>query len=133
MRAVPEDEDLANWLKAKLRAYIDFGLRTPNHYKCAFLLQPERHGGRRYKPHPSFGDLIAAVTKCAEAGLVAPDEVAIVSQVLWASIHGLTSLLISRPNFPWAQRDTLINRLIETTIAGALRPDFAQRRGERGW
>lgn len=38
------------------------------------------------------------------------------SQALWAAVHGLTSLLIAKPAFPWVEKE----RLIETVVAMAV-------------
>ena len=40
------------------------------------------------------------------------------SQALWASIHGLTALLIIHPKFPFVEREKLIRRTIEILVRG---------------
>ena len=42
------------------------------------------------------------------------------SQSLWAAAHGITSLLILRPTFPWADRDKLIGQVIDAAVDGLL-------------
>jgi hypothetical protein len=42
------------------------------------------------------------------------------SQALWAAAHGVTSLLIVRPQFPWADRDRLIGQVIDAAVDGLL-------------
>ena len=42
------------------------------------------------------------------------------SQVLWSAAHGITSLLILRPAFPWADRETLIGQVIDAVVNGLL-------------
>jgi AcrR family transcriptional regulator len=42
LQTLPPESDPLKWLKAKMRAYIEFGLRNPNHYKCAFVLPSVR-------------------------------------------------------------------------------------------
>jgi len=44
-------------------------------------------------------------------------EVELAAQTIWMAIHGLVSLLIARPDFPWLERE----RLIDSAIEGALR------------
>ena len=39
-------------------------------------------------------------------------------QLLWFVGHGAVSLLISRPHFPWADRDDLIERLERFALVG---------------
>lgn len=68
----------------------------------------------------AFGFLERAVARCAEAGYVREVEVAVASQVVWVTIHGLTSLLITldSEDFPWVEKKRLIGETIETVIRG---------------
>lgn len=121
LQAIPPKANPVESLKAKMRAYIDFGLRNPNHYKCAFVLPPVKRGKESYRPQPAFGELVNAVAACTRPGLLDEKKVGLASQVLWSCIHGLTSLLIARPDFPWLSKDRLINELIEASTAGVMR------------
>src|ERR1700674_4570987 len=56
-------------------------------------------------------------------------EVELASQTIWTAIHGLVSLLIARPEFPWLERERLIDSVIEGALR-ALRPS-AGRAGAR--
>jgi hypothetical protein len=58
------------------------------------------------------------VGRCAELGLIQVMDIDASAQVLWANIHGLTSLLIAHPRFPWMDRNLLIDTLIENSVAG---------------
>jgi len=49
-----------------------------------------------------------------------PMDVDVASQVLWATVHGITSLLILRPAFPWANRDKLIAQVIDSAVDGLM-------------
>lgn len=127
LQAIPNQGSPAENLKAKLRAYIDFGLRNPNHYKCAFVLESD--SPRPYTPRPAFAELTDAVGECMRPAGAARAEIATASQVAWACIHGLTSLLIARPTFPWANREKLINYMIETATAGIVRQGRPHKSG----
>jgi AcrR family transcriptional regulator len=110
-------------LKKGLRAYVDFGLRNPNDYRFAFLLrQPLQR--RPYKVHPAFDVMRYMVGRCVEEKRFRPVDVETTSQALWAAIHGITSLLIQRPTFPWVARKQLIAHVINHAIDGLMaRPD----------
>lgn len=110
-------------LKKGLRAYVDFGLRNPNDYRFAFLLrQPLQR--RPYKVHPAFDVMRHMVGRCVEEKRFCPVDVEATSQALWAAIHGVTSLLIQRPTFPWVARRQLIDQVINYAIDGLMvRPD----------
>jgi hypothetical protein len=42
----------------------------------------------------------------------------LVTQGLWAAIHGITSLMLQRPAYPWAAKAKVIEHLIATSLAG---------------
>ncbi len=47
-------------------------------------------------------------------------DVDVASQALWSAVHGITALLIARPTFPWANRDAVIRRVIDSAVDGLL-------------
>lgn len=127
---VHDSKDAVRSLKNKLRAYVEFGLRFPQHYQFAFLMRPtgERAAPRR-PPHASFDVMRNAVRRCIEEERLPWPDVETTSQILWVTIHGITSLLIVRPNFPWVERQSLIDQVLDTAIRG-LAPSSADRTGE---
>lgn len=116
--------DPAEGLRRGLRAYIDFGLEHPAHYRVTFMM-PHAHQCHAGEPSRSdaageraFQCLADAVTACVAAGAVRVKDVDLTSQMLWTAIHGLTSLMITHPDFPWADREALIGNLIDTLMQG---------------
>jgi len=111
-------------LRRGLRAYIEFGLKHPNDYRVTFMMmreptmQPESCPRAHVLGQQAYENLLKGVARCAEAGLIEVDDLDMAAQVLWASIHGLTSLLIVKAAFPWKDRQRLIDTLIENSIAG---------------
>lgn len=110
-------EDPVETLHLGLKAYVRFGLRHPNHYHFAFM-RPPKPGP--YRTHDAFEYLRECVRRCIEAGHFRDVDVETAAQVLWAGAHGLTSLLIARPNFPWVRRDALIEEMIGNSVRGFL-------------
>jgi AcrR family transcriptional regulator len=106
---------LLDELKVGLRTYIAFGLSHPNEYRIAFLLAPAQPKGP-YKPHPAFEILRTMVRRCVREGALKKVDVETVSQSLWATAHGITSLLIQRPMFPWVEREALIAQVINGAV-----------------
>ncbi len=45
-------------------------------------------------------------------------DVEATSQVLWSTVHGVTSLLIAYPDFPWVDKEKLIDQMIDMIIEG---------------
>lgn len=125
-------KDPLNWLRKAMRAYIAFGLRNPSHYKAAYISHPEHHQEMtKYSEwHPNgqrgwraFTDVISA---CVEQGKFRRVDVEITYEVVASAMHGLVSLLIVHPDFPWSDKDLLIDHLIETTILGLSAPEQHQ-------
>jgi AcrR family transcriptional regulator len=112
-----DSRDPIQSLKSKLRAYIDFGRQLPNHYHFAFLVQRDRTG-EAIRPHKAFDVLRQEVGRCVKQGPLRALDVETTSQALWATIHGVTSLLIVHPEFPWVGEDEVIDEVIEMAIRG---------------
>jgi AcrR family transcriptional regulator len=112
-------EDAVESLRRGLLAYIEFGLENPDHYKITFLME-ERAAGRREVGCQSFECLRMAVGACIQAGRFRVLDEELASQLLWAGVHGLTSLLIVHPEFPWVDRTTLTLGIIDTLMEGLL-------------
>jgi AcrR family transcriptional regulator len=111
--------DPIGYLKAGLRAYIEFGLRHPYHYQLTFMTRASVDGDRRKRiGQEAFGCLRTAVGTCVEQGKLRIDDVELASQVLWTAIHGVTSLLITHPKFPWVNRERLIGEAVDTVVRG---------------
>ena len=113
--------DPVDLLKQGLRLYVEFGLKNPNDYRFAFILGPAEDT-RPYRVHPAFEGLRARVRRCVEAGRFRSVDIETTSQVIWAAVHGLTSLLIQRPQFPWKPQDELITTVIDHAIDPLVNP-----------
>ncbi|HET8923458.1 MAG TPA: TetR/AcrR family transcriptional regulator [Candidatus Acidoferrum sp.] len=116
--------DSVERLKRGLIAYIEFGLENPHQYRATFMMPiPEDFDPQKFyeKDSPgmqAFSFLVRGVTECAQAGKIQTVNVELASQVLWAGVHGITSLLITDPTFPWVGRDKVIHSTVDTLVAG---------------
>ena len=121
---VKEHDDPVEALKRGCRAYVEFGLKNPNHYRVTFINHPQLNVDRdRYLSKDSmgmkaFGLLSESVRKCVEQNLFRETDVEAISQALWAGGHGITSLLIIKPDYPWVDKDRLIDLVIDVYING---------------
>ncbi len=101
------------------RAYIDFGLKHPNQYRLTFMMGPfQQHLGEVFQYEGSLGQkcfeaLRATVAECVKQEKFRNVDVDMASQSMWAAVHGVTSLLIAHPWFPWVDKDKLIDQVLE--------------------
>jgi AcrR family transcriptional regulator len=119
-----EGADPVEVLRRGCRHYVDFGLNHPEHYKLTFINHPQhprdekRHLREESMGMKAYGNLRANVEACIRAKKFRETDVEAVTQMMWAGGHGITSLLISMPDFPWAKKDQLIDLMIDTLING---------------
>jgi AcrR family transcriptional regulator len=108
------------------RAYAAFGIANPNHYRFMFMTSGDWKKHARdadTPPAKSYEVLRAAVSDAMEQGFFKKDDIDLVSQVVWAGIHGVVSLLITfKPGqFPRVDpRPGLIEASMEATLHGLL-------------
>src|SRR5438270_2625676 len=98
-RATKGISDPVKALRAMGRAYVRFGLEHPEEYRILFMSK-EFDANReayldRLKGLSGFDHLVAAVQRCMDAGDFAKGDAFAVACALWASVHGITSLLIA--------------------------------------
>jgi AcrR family transcriptional regulator len=112
-------EDPVDRLKRGMLAYVNFGLQNPDHYRIAFLLY-QLGTTRRPKPTAAYAGLKSRVQSCVDTGRFRSQDTDLLAQSLWAAAHGITSLLIQRPAFPWVARRKLITQVIDSAVEGLL-------------
>ena len=114
-------------LQAGCRAYVDFGLANPEHYQLGFLtpMEPPPNMEEIHQKYPAglkaFDFLRRSVDACIKQGIFRKVDTETASQAIWACLHGITSLLIIKPFFPWVAKDRLIDFVIGDMIDGLKR------------
>jgi AcrR family transcriptional regulator len=113
-------------LRATLSAYIDFGLSEPDRYQIIYIANFSQYVSiTSILKDGSFGNKLLELVRhrlndvLVESGSALDPESAF--QALWAHSHGIVSLLISCPDFPWVERDKLIETNIDISLKGLLR------------
>ncbi|MEO8501295.1 MAG: TetR/AcrR family transcriptional regulator [Vicinamibacteria bacterium] len=113
-------------MKALGRAYVAFGLANPNHYRFMFMTAGDwkRHANEPDTPPArSYAVLRDALEQAMEEGYLVKGDIDLVSQIVWGSIHGIVSLLITfKPDqFPHVPpRPGLVEESMEVTLRGLL-------------
>ncbi len=121
-----EAADPCQRVQAGCLAYCEFGLAHPGHYQVMFtspLRMPENTTPEQWPGWAPFQQLIAAVGECLEAG---PAEAFFTAQLIWEQLHGLVSLRISRPKFPWPPLEQTVITAVDRLLGAS-----SDRPGER--
>jgi AcrR family transcriptional regulator len=109
-------------IECKGLAYVEFGLTNPEQYRVLFTSRsdctPERFMDERLLATSAFGHLIGDIEAAIGAGQIWSRDAALVASGLWMMVHGVTSLLIAKPDFPWPDRQQLIEHTLHTYAAG---------------
>jgi AcrR family transcriptional regulator len=120
--AAARSNDPLESLKLRGRAYVQFGLDHPEEYRILFMTKPaatpEEWTNSRVMESASFFHLVQAVQACLDARAIRPGDPMLISFGLWAAVHGLTSLLITKPGFPWPDLDSLIGHILTVQVEG---------------
>ena len=116
-------------------AYAHFGLTHPDEYRLVFMGSniPEsmrKIGHRAATDDPTkpgvggaivFGRLVAILSQAEASGIklnYPPDTCA---ELCWMGIHGLVAALITKPEFPWSDRELLIQGMLDVVVKGIVR------------
>lgn len=108
-----------------LEAYLAFGFENPNAYRLVYCTTPT-------KPHDPesvtqqlgrelYQRFLGAIGEVEAAGRLAV-EAGVAAQVLWAGVHGLVSLIITKPHFEWEDQQVLAAATLDALLKGLLRP-----------
>jgi AcrR family transcriptional regulator len=108
-------------LRSGLREYIYFGLKHPSQYEIVFITPLPTNIETVFEESNgkiAFDTMRIVIAECVSANLLKHNNVELISQTLWAGIHGVTSLLIQHGSFPFVEREILIDSVIDTLISG---------------
>lgn len=111
-------------LRRSLRAYIEFGLEHPSHYVFVFCTPSSTFQNMAAESGQaiygcgmaSFYRLIDGLRVCMEAGVIRRGNVDLLAQSTWLMIHGLTSGLVCAADFPFVDREMLIEHSLNRII-----------------
>ncbi len=116
------------------RAYVRFGIEHPGPYRILFMSKPaaipDWWTTERLMESASFAHLVENVQACLDAGAFAPGNPLMISASLWAGVHGLTSLLITKQAFPWPDVDGLIDYVLHVLLRGLRAEEGTASTGE---
>ena len=120
--AAAEVADPFEALRAMGLAYVRFAVDNPEHYRI-LLMSRDDHGTLHTTDevinNAAFQHLVEGVRACIDAGAFAADaEPTVLAMTLWASAHGIASLLIAKPHWPWPPLDEIVGLVISSAGLG---------------
>ena len=116
--AAASAEDPIHELRLRGQAYVRFGIEHPEQYRILFMSRPsampDAWTPETMLENAAFTHHLAAVQRAF------PDvpDAHLVAIGLWAAAHGVVSLLISQPDFPWPDVDALVDHMLATQTRG---------------
>ncbi len=121
---VPRSEDPAENLRRMVEAFVGFGRENPAFYRL-ILVGPRASGdGTPASVEAARERLSQPWVELHQAGLLHTDPQT-AAQSMWAVMHGLTALQISRPDYDWGPE--LAQVAVDSMLRGLIRAD-----GHRG-
>lgn len=110
-------------VRMMLDAYMSFALENPNAYQLVFCAHTGLMSEEKTEATSDLGDrcfqkFIDVVTEIAASGRLRTGSAESAAQVLWASCHGLVSLIITKPKFTWADSAELRKVLLDGMLHG---------------
>jgi len=113
--------DPCQQVRAGCLAYCEFGLMHQGHYQVMFanpLPMPADMTPEQFPGWKAFQQLIDAVAGCigAEPG---DQQAFFTAQLIFQQLHGIVSLRISRPRFPWPPLTEAVTEAVDRLLAGA--------------
>jgi AcrR family transcriptional regulator len=124
-RAVAAPGEGMSRLRALGLAYIQFGLAHPDEYRLTFLEGPglnkmhsDPSGAPQGAGYNVFLIIRGELERLAETGELRPVDLNVATHTVWFGLHGLVSIFIARPRYLRAERDALIEDLLDSLENG---------------
>lgn len=124
-RAGSSTDDPVESLRRRGRAYVRFGLENPEPYRILFMTRTDgerQHDALTGAGARAFQHLVDAVQRAIDAGAFRRVDPVLAATGVWAAVHGVTSLLISMPGFPWPDVETLVDHICDIQNVGLSEP-----------
>lgn len=117
-------DDPVQHLERICRGFVDFGLDNPEYYEIMFMLHPERM--ERYPPqkyrqaHSNLEYLTNTLAEGQEQGVFNAPKPRVAAGTIWASLHGVVSVLIARRVDVRIAPDAFVETALRQIVAGVL-------------
>lgn len=99
-------------------AYVSFGLHHPEHYRLATMDPCASPDVDMMLANGCFVHFRSAVEECIAAGDLAAGDSLATTIELWAAAHGITALLIAKPDIPVGDPMAIAERVLTSAAIG---------------
>lgn len=123
MRAIPRGGDAAAYLNDVARAFVRFSLANPEHYQLLSL--PGVEPGSVPAAESAREMVKDALEQLAREGTLATTDIDAAYEITWAMLHGLISLRLTRPEYPFS--DQMMELALQMMEGGLLRRGAAPK------
>ena len=117
----PEHSQLER-LRAGLRAYIAFGLARPDEYRLTFMTRLFRREGADMcaleMADRSFAILQDQIVELIRIGAINAGLAPQIAEAIWATVHGVTALLLDQAENLETPPDQLIDTTLDLLLSG---------------
>jgi len=133
-RQIGRVDDPIERLRQIGRVYARFAREKPHHYRLMFMTPrppvPHSDEDLAHKGNPeedAYAFLVQTVAEGCEQGLFRPELCGSpeqLAQMVWAGVHGIVSLRIAKCHdewIDWADEDSSVEMMIDTTMRGIVR------------
>jgi AcrR family transcriptional regulator len=120
------DTDLERF-RAGLEAYVAFGLAHPDEYRLTFLAKMMASSGPGRPAAAcenvpaadrSFHILLGGIERLMQAGVFRAADPVLTAEAVWASLHGVTALLLDQCEHLESPPDALVETVIDMAVRG---------------
>jgi AcrR family transcriptional regulator len=122
-QAAREGSDPWDRIRRRGLAYLRWGLANPEHYRILMMSRPddtpERYVDQRLADATGLETVAADIVLAAGDGLIAPvADPMREAELFWIIIHGMVSMLVAKPEFPFGDPDDLFDAMFDLVQRG---------------
>ena len=119
-------DDPVERLHHRGQAYLRYGMDHPEHYRILMMsrpaITPDRFIDERMVDTAGLTPVVDDIRQAIAAGLIPEQDPLRVAMVLWMMMHGIVSLLISKPDFPFPAPEESFETAYQMLLAGLVTP-----------